>query len=319
MQRIVVVGTSVAGVATAEAVRRLGFTGSIVLLGAERRQPYDRPPLTKAVLAGRQTADDCALRPDGWADQLEIDLRLGATAVALHARERTVELRSGERVATLEGGARVERVRLTDGAAIAADVVVVGLGAVPATGWLEGSGLRLGDGIVCDRFCRAAPGVVAAGDVARWEHPRLGSIRIEHWENAITQGRAAASSLLGAGGTEPYQPVPYVWSDQYEHKLQLVGAPRPGDAMTVIDGALDQRRFVALYVRDERVTAAIGLGRPRAIMRIRRLLRGDVSVADVTATLAENLPNDGLTESVRPATLALPLRAVPAASGEPAT
>lgn len=399
MKRIVIVGASVAGVAAAEELRRLGFSGSIVLLGAERRSPYDRPPLTKSVLAGQQTAEECALRPEDWCDDLGAELRLGTVAAGLDLGRRVIELqagapvafdglvvatgafprtlpregrrlegvftlrtlddalairseitsganvvvvgggfigaevaatarrlgarvtiveadqaplaralgaeigtllsevhadegvdvRCGVPVAGLEGGGQaVERVRLADSTAIDADVVVVGLGARPATDWLDGSGLEVGDGVLCDAFCRAsAPGVVAAGDVARWEHPRLGSTRIEHWENAVTQGRAAAAALLGADAAAPYEPVPYVWSDQYRYKLQLVGAPGPGDELVTVDGQLEDRRFLALYIRDDRVTAAIAFGRPRAIMRVRRLLRTDVTVSEVLDALAE--------------------------------
>jgi hypothetical protein len=178
-------------------------------------------------------------------------------------------------------------VRLADGAELEADVVVVGLGVRPSTDWLQGSGLEVRDGVVCDACCRAsAPGVVAAGVVARWQHPRLGSVRIEHWENAVMQGRAAAAALLGAAPDAAYAPVPYVWSDQYEHRIRVVGRLDPGAELLVVDGALADGRFVGLYARDGRVTGAIGFGRPSTIARIRRLLRDDVTVEQVVTGLA---------------------------------
>ncbi|HWI73816.1 MAG TPA: FAD-dependent oxidoreductase, partial [Baekduia sp.] len=216
-----------------------------------------------------------------------VGVAIGSTLAEVHD-EAGVALRCGVPVAGVEGDGRVERVRLADGRAIEADVVVVGLGVRPSTDWLLGSGLELADGIVCDASCRAsAPGVVAAGDVARWAHPRLGPVRIEHWENAVMQGRAAATTLLAAGPPAAYAPVPYVWSDQYEHKIQVVGRPGPDAELLVVDGSLAERRFVALYVERDVVTGAIALGRPRSVLKIRRLLHDDVTVAQVLDVLAD--------------------------------
>ena len=109
---------------------------------------------------------------------------------------------------------------------IDADLVVVGVGVKPVTDWLEGSGLTISDGVVCDETCLAAPGVVAAGDVARWPNPLFDgeSMRLEHWTNATEQGVAAAERLLvGDGDAQPFAPVPFVWSDQYDVKIQCVG------------------------------------------------------------------------------------------------
>ena len=123
---------------------------------------------------------------------------------------------------------RVASVALDDGTSVAADVVVVGVGADPATDWLASSGLALSDGIVCDELLRAAPGVYGAGDIARWEHPLFGSIRVEHWMTAVELGRAAARNLLAeldgkAELAEPVATVPYFWSDQYGTKVQMAG------------------------------------------------------------------------------------------------
>ena len=383
-------GASVAGVAAADELRRLGYDGELVVLGEETRTPYDRPPLSKEVLAGAQ--EECPLRPAQWAGDLDINVRLGETAIRLDLDDRAVELASGEKVgfdglvistgstprvlagprlegvftlrtlddslalreaiaaggrvvvvgggfigaevaatarrvgaeativeaeqvpleraigakmgsllagvhadqgvdlrcgvpvAGLEGDGRVERVRLADGSVIAADVVVIGLGVRPTTDWLAGSGLATNDGVVCDAFCRAsAPGIVAAGDVARWNHPQLGSVRIEHWENAVTQGRVAAGTLLGAD--DPYDPVPYVWSDQYDLKIQIVGLPTSNDKVVFLDGAPEDLHFVALYRRGNQVTGAISFNRPGSIMKIRRRLRSSATVSEVEGAL----------------------------------
>src|SRR5207245_9167245 len=122
--------------------------------------------------------------------------------------------------------------------AVAAGIVGVGVGVVPATDWLEGSGLTLDNGVVCDETLLAAPGIVAAGDVARWPNPMFDGelMRLEHWTNAAEQGVAAARRLLVAEGEQPeaYAPVPFVWSDQYDRKMQTVGQFRGDDDMEVV-------------------------------------------------------------------------------------
>ena len=308
VQTVVVVGASLAGLRATEALRRDGFDGRIVLMGAEPHLPYDRPPLSKQLLAGEWEAQELVLRRAPY-DELEIDLRLGVRATALDAatkvvtldtgareelafdgallatgatprtlpdtpdldgifvlrtvddaldlrarlddhprvvvvgagfigsevaatcrgrglqvtvlealpaplvrglgamlgmvcgelhRDHGVDLRLGVGVAAIEGDGRVERVRLDDGCAVDADVVVVGVGVVPVTDWLEGSGLTLDNGVVCDETLLAAPGIVAAGDVARWPNPMFDGevMRLEHWTNAAEQGVAAARRLL---------------------------------------------------------------------------------------------------------------------------
>ena len=118
--------------------------------------------------------------------------------------------------------------------------MVVGIGVVPNTGWLEGSGLTLDDGVVCDATCLAAPGIVAAGDVARWPNPALRGemMRVEHWDNAIDQGEhAARRAARRRRRAEPYGRVPWFWSDQYDRKIQLAGRVRPDDEVVVVEGA----------------------------------------------------------------------------------
>jgi NADPH-dependent 2,4-dienoyl-CoA reductase/sulfur reductase-like enzyme len=168
-------------------------------------------------------------------------------------------------------------VRLADGSVIPADVVVIGVGVAPATDWLEGSGLDLADGVVCDEWCRAraggqpVPDVVAAGDVARWDHPTFGeAMRVEHWTNAIEQGAAAATTLLLGTEAPPFAPVPYFWSDQYETKIQFLG--RTGPEVRVVEGSLDDDRFVAAYGRDGRLVGAIAFNRPARAMAYRAMI-----------------------------------------------
>jgi NADPH-dependent 2,4-dienoyl-CoA reductase/sulfur reductase-like enzyme len=199
--------------------------------------------------------------------------RMGAACAALHL-DHGVDLRCGVGVSGFEGDSRVTGVRLSDGAVVPADVVIVGVGVSPATAWLESSGLELNDGVVCDEFCRAAPGVYVAGDVARWTNPLFGeSMRVEHWTNAAEQGQAAAENVLaGEGAGTSFAPVPFFWSDQYDVKIQFVGRSRPGDDVEVVDGSLEAHRFVALYGRAGRLVGCLGFSRPRLVMQYRRLL-----------------------------------------------
>jgi 3-phenylpropionate/trans-cinnamate dioxygenase ferredoxin reductase subunit len=381
---VAVVGASLAGLRAVETFRREGFDGRLVLIGAEGHLPYDRPPLSKDVLAGDLGPDDVGLRHGDY-DELELDLRLGRRAVALDVASHTVELDDGERVvcdgvvlatgsaprvipgtpalsgihvlrtledalairaqldagprvvvvgagfigsevaatcrgrgldvavlealpaplvrglgpvlgtvcgelhrdhgvdlrlgvgvAGFEGDERVERVRLDDGTAVDADLVVVGVGVAPATDWLDGSGLSIDNGVVCDATLLAAPGVVAAGDVARWPNPLFDgeSMRVEHWTNASEQGVAAAKRLLYGDGAAPevFAPVPFVWSDQYDRKIQSAGAFRGDDEMVVVHGSLEERRFVAVFGRGGRIVGVLGFSMPAKVMQYRRLI-----------------------------------------------
>lgn len=180
-------------------------------------------------------------------------------------REHGVDLRVGVGVDGFVGNGRVEAVRLSDGSHVPADVVIVGLGVTPATGWLDGSGLHLDDGVVCDAT-GAAEGttgdgtVVAAGDVARWWHPLYERhLRTEHWDDAARQGEAAARTLLaGPEHAEAFDAVPYFWSDQYDVKLQMLGVPTDYDAVEVIEGNPDGWEFVGAYGRSGRTIAVLG-------------------------------------------------------------
>jgi NADPH-dependent 2,4-dienoyl-CoA reductase/sulfur reductase-like enzyme len=199
------------------------------------------------------------------ADEAPMHRALGAQMGRV-MHEVHVEHGTNVRVRTLAealvGDGRVEGVRLEGGEVIPADVVVVGLGVVPNTDWLEESGLRLDDGLLCDARCAAVgvEGVVAAGDVARWHHEELGrTVRVEHWDNAIQQAATAARTLLQGGRAEPYRPMPFFWSDQYDARLQLIGMPEPGDEVRVIEGSAEERRLVAAYGRAGRTVAVLTL------------------------------------------------------------
>lgn len=199
---------------------------------------------------------------------------VGQVVAEVH-RDQGVDLRLGVGVSAVEAGPDGPVVRLADGDELAADVVVVGIGVAPVTDWLEGSGLRIDDGVVCDETTLAAPGVVACGDVARWPNPRYGGelMRVEHWEHALDMGAHAARRLLaGDDGGEPFAPVPFFWSDQYDRKIQLAGRVRPDDDLEVVAGSFADRRFCALYGRDGRVVGALGMNMPAKVIRYRRQL-----------------------------------------------
>ncbi|OBB88514.1 pyridine nucleotide-disulfide oxidoreductase [Mycobacterium colombiense] len=277
----------------------LGFDGLVIASGAEPREWPGGPTLDGVLLL--RTVDDCMAirkrlgsRPrvlvvgGGFIGSevaatcrlLGLDVTLvekaaGPLVQALGAelahcwatlhREHGVDLRVGVGVDGFVGNGRVEAVRLTDGSQVPADVVIVGLGVTPATAWLEGSGLHLDDGVVCDAT-GAAEGntgdgnVVAAGDVARWWHPLYERhLRTEHWDDAARQGEAAARTLLaGPEHAEAFDAVPYFWSDQYDVKLQMLGVPTDYDAVEIIEGNPDAGGFIGAYGRGGRTIAVLG-------------------------------------------------------------
>ncbi len=397
---VVIVGASLAGIRGAQALRRDGYDDPITLIGDEPHQPYDRPPLSKHVLAGEWEPDRTALVPEEKLADLDLEFRTGERAIgvdvdahkvrlaggepvpyaglliatgarvrslpaaeglagvhtlrtiddamALRAeldagptrvavvgagfigaevaatcrerghdvamvealpvplgrvlgdtfgslcgdihREHGVDLRVGVGVETFHGTDRVEALELADGSIIEADVVVIGIGVVPNTEWLEGSGLTLENGVVCDATCLAAPDITAAGDVARWPNPLFDEMmRVEHWDNAVEQGAAAARRLLvSAEDAEPFSPVPWFWSDQYDRKIQLAGRPRPDDEVEIITGSMDERRFAAIYGRAGRLVGVFGMNRPRHVMQYKAKIAQRCSWDDALAFARES-------------------------------
>ncbi|MEV6228765.1 FAD-dependent oxidoreductase [Saccharopolyspora shandongensis] len=196
---------------------------------------------------------------------------VGGLLGELHA-ERGVRLRLGTAVEGLTGrDGRVTGVRLDTGDELPADVVVVALGAAPATEWLAESGLQLDNGLVCDSRCRAAEGIYGAGDVARWQHDALGvSLRLENRTNATMQANAVAANILGED--QPYSPVPHFWTDQYDTKIQVHGLPTAAVEATIVDGDPADGRFVAMYRRGGAAVGVLGWNMPKQT----RLRRGEV-------------------------------------------
>jgi NADPH-dependent 2,4-dienoyl-CoA reductase/sulfur reductase-like enzyme len=185
---------------------------------------------------------------------------MGSCWTDLH-RRHGVDVRVGVKVEGFVGNGQVKAVRLSDGSKVKADLVVLGLGVEPATDWLQGSGIRVDKGVVCDATGAAegSTGVVAAGDVARWWHPLYQQhLRIEHWDQASRQGVTAARTLLaGPDGAQEYDAVPYFWSDQFDVKLQLVGVPNGYDRVEVVEGSVHDQRFVAAYGKGGQTIAVL--------------------------------------------------------------
>jgi 3-phenylpropionate/trans-cinnamate dioxygenase ferredoxin reductase subunit len=165
-------------------------------------------------------------------------------------------------------------VRLKDGRVLEGDAVLIAIGARPNTGWLAGSGIPVGNGVECDSTLHAGHGVWAAGDVASWIHPRSGErVRIEHRTNAAEQGMAVARNILaGPEAATPFAPVPYVWSDQYDLKIQMYGRTRGADLVQIVEGSLAERKLVALYAKDGRVSGVVGVNLPRPTRAYRALV-----------------------------------------------
>lgn len=184
--------------------------------------------------------------------------RVGGIYADLH-REHGVELLTGARLEAVEGDGRAERIRLAGGRTIDCAAVLAGVGVVPRTALAESAGLALDNGIPVDATLEtAAPGVFAAGDVANALHPFYDGrrVRVEHWANALNQGPAAARNMLGAG--EPYDRLPYFFSDQYDAGMEYSGLASGGDEV-VIRGDESARELIAFWVAEGRVLAGMNL------------------------------------------------------------
>ena len=255
--RVVVIGAGFIGAEVASSCRKRGIEVTLV----------EAMPLPLERILGAEMGRVCA--------QVHIengvDLRLGTGVLQLETE-------------IVDGVEKVVGVALTDGTSVATEVVVVGIGVTLNIDWLEGSGLTLDDGVVCDNTLLAAPGVVAAGDIARYPSARFGRmLRVEHWETAIAGGEAAARRLLAeASGETPvvFDPIPWFWSDQYDRKIQLAGRPMPTDTCVVVHGSTDEFRFVALYGDGDRLTGVLGMNRPRHVVQLRALFEEGASFSE---------------------------------------
>ena len=183
---------------------------------------------------------------------------VGGVIAELH-RSHGVQLVMGDGVDRLEGGERVERVVTKSGRQFDCDFVVAGIGIDPEVELLRAAGARISNGVEVDPYCRTSlADVYAAGDIADHDHPLFGRIRVEHYNNAEKQGRAAAASLLDRG--VPYDYVHSFWSDQFDQSLEYVGFASVWDSVTV-EGSLRDRDFIVRYLRGGKLLAAAAMGR----------------------------------------------------------
>jgi 3-phenylpropionate/trans-cinnamate dioxygenase ferredoxin reductase subunit len=190
---------------------------------------------------------------------------------AIH-RDEGVRFHFGEAVESFRGVSRVEAVVTDKGTRVEGDFVVVGVGIQPNVEWLEGSGIELDNGVIVDEFCRTnVEGVFAAGDVANHWHPIFERrMRVEHWDNALKQGAAAARNMMGLQTV--FDDPHWFWSDQYRHNLQYLGYAAEWDEL-VIRGSLEERKFVAFYLSGGVVKAVAGLNRGKDVRRSAGLIR----------------------------------------------
>jgi 3-phenylpropionate/trans-cinnamate dioxygenase ferredoxin reductase component len=183
---------------------------------------------------------------------------VGRVLADIH-RDRGVQLVSEDAVDALAGSDRVTRVRTRKNRVFECDLVVAGIGIVPNAELLAAAGAQIDNGVLVDERCRTSlPDVFAAGDVTNHLHPVFGRLRVEHWNNGYQQGRAAARSLLGR--PEPYDYIHTFWSDQYEHVIEYVGFAASWDRVA-FRGRAESRKFLAFYLKDGVVRAAMGLDR----------------------------------------------------------
>lgn len=206
---------------------------------------------------------------------------VGSVFARLH-RDHGVHLRTEVSVQGVERDGDGARVLLDGGATVAADLVVVGAGAMPNLDLARHAGLAVEDGVLVDARLRTShPDVYAAGDIALAEHPRLGRrIRVEHWDNAAEQGRAAAANMLGAD--RAYDRLPYFYTDQYDLGMEYVGHVEPGgDTEVVLRGDVEGRVFTAFWAREGRVVAGMQVNDWDAMDRVREVVESGVGVAEL--------------------------------------
>jgi 3-phenylpropionate/trans-cinnamate dioxygenase ferredoxin reductase component len=204
--------------------------------------------------------------------------QIGSLVARLH-RAEGVDVRCGVGVAEVRGAEKVEKVVLADGTELDADLVVVGIGSHPATGWLEGTGIEVDNGVVCDAAGRAsAPHVWAIGDVASWRHTLGHQVRVEHWSNVADQARVLVPAMMGQDALATVS-VPYFWSDQYDVKIQCLGEPEATDTVHIVED--DGRKFLAFYERDGVVAGVVGGGMPGKVMKTRAKIAAGAPISEV--------------------------------------
>lgn len=221
---------------------------------------------------------------------------MGSAVAAVHGRNGVV-IRCSVKVARIVGEEKVTGVELSDGEVVPADAVLVGIGVSPSTGWLDGSGLTLSDGVVCDEsLCAGPSNVFAAGDVVRWPNTLFTDIeslmRVEHWTNAAEQGAMAARNLLAVSKGEPatpYAAVPFFWSDQFDARIQFLGRTTADSRAEVVAGDVATGKFCAMYVTNNRLTGVLGVSMPKLVMPSRALLSVHTSRADARAWFADKV------------------------------
>lgn len=163
------------------------------------------------------------------------------------------------------------RLELSDGSACETDIVVVAIGSDPSTGWLAGSGVPIGNGVLCDSFCMATEHVYAAGDVANWPHPYYARrMRLEHRQNASEQGVTVARNILGHGLA--YNPVPFFWTDQFNVKIQAYGVLDADCDISFEVGALEDSKFVAAFRKDGQLMGVLGWNAIKDLRPFRQMI-----------------------------------------------
>jgi 3-phenylpropionate/trans-cinnamate dioxygenase ferredoxin reductase component len=204
--------------------------------------------------------------------------QIGELVARLH-RDEGVDVRTGVGVAELRGDTHVEQVVLSDGTELTADLVVVGIGSRPATEWLEGSGIEIDNGVLCDEAGRTSvANVWALGDVASWRDATGHQARVEHWSNVADQARVVVPAMLGQD-VAPVVVVPYFWSDQYDVKIQCLGEPEATDIVHLVED--DGRKFLAYYERDGVVVGVVGGGMPGKVMKARGKIAAATPIAEM--------------------------------------
>ena len=204
--------------------------------------------------------------------------QIGDLVTRLH-RTEGVDVRTGVGVAEIVGDTHVEKVVLSDGTEVDADLVVVGIGSRPATDWLEGSGVAVDNGVICDNVGRTTvPHIWALGDVASWQDAQGHQARVEHWSNVAEQARVLVPALLGNQPPEAVV-VPYFWSDQYDVKIQCLGEPEADDVVHLVED--DGRKFLAYYEREGALVGVVGGGLPGKVMKARSKIASGAAISEV--------------------------------------